>query len=307
MSDPKLGGSFAGAMDLSGLVNRAQQANQPASESAGSSTGWVRDITEAQMGEIVELSNTVPVILEVYGQGVTPQLGELIEKYQGKLLLATLDAGKAPQLVQALQIQGIPTAFAIIQGRPAPLFQGQAPESEVAPVLDQVLQFAAQAGVTGTLPAQDAADSDQSAATPDEEPLSPEHQRAFDALSANDLEGAEAAYRDALAKAPADADAKAGLAQVGLLRRLGSQSAEAIRQAAADQPGDVAAQMLVADLDISGGHLDDAFARLLTLFPTLDGDGKEKVRARMLEYFDIAGPTHPSVIAARGKLSSLLY
>ena len=98
-----------------------------------------------------------------------------------------------------------------------------------------------------------------------------------------------------------------GLAQVGLMRRLGSQSADSIRQAAASQPGDLDAQLLVADLDISGGHLDDAFARLLTLFPTLDADAKERVRTRMLEYFDIAGPTHPSVISARGKLTSLLY
>ena len=208
MSDPQLGGHFAGAMDLSGLVNRAQQSQAPAASSPASSSGWVRDITEDQMGQIVELSNTVPVILEVYGQGVTPQLGSLVEKYQGKLLLATLDAGKAPQLVQALQIQGIPTAFAIIQGRPAPLFQGQALESEVAPVLDQVLQVAAQAGVTGTLPAPES--EPESSAAAEEPPLSPEHQRAFDALSNNDLDGAEQAYREALAKAPADADAQAG-------------------------------------------------------------------------------------------------
>ena len=304
MSDPQLGGNFAGAMDLSGLVNRAQQSAAPAAAPA-SSSGWVREITEDQMGQIVELSNTVPVILEVYGQGVTPQLGPLVEKYQGKLLLATLDAGQAPQLVQALQIQGIPTAFAIIQGRPAPLFQGQAPEAEVAPVLDQVLQVAAQAGVTGTLPAPEA--DEESTPAEEDKPLSPEHQRAFDALSNNDLDAAEQAYRDALAKAPADADAQAGLAQVRLMRRLGSQSADAIRKAAADNPGDLDAQMLVADLDISGGHLDDAFVRLLTLFPTLDADGKELVRTRMLEYFDIAGPTHPSVISARGKLTSLLY
>ena len=304
MSDPQLGGNFAGAMDLSGLVDRAKQSAAPAAAPA-SSSGWVREITEDQMGQIVELSNTVPVILEVYGQGVTPQLGPLVEKYEGKLLLATLDAGKAPQLVQALQIQGIPTAFAIIQGRPAPLFQGQAPESEVAPVLDQVLQMAAQAGVTGTLPAPEA--DEESTPAEEDKPLSPEHQRAFDALSNNDLDAAEQAYRDALAKAPADADAQAGLAQVGLMRRLSSQSADAIRQSAANNPGDLDAQLLVADLDMSGGHLDDAFVRLLTLFPTLDPDGKERVRTRILEYFDIAGPTHPSVISARGKLTSLLY
>ena len=304
MSNPDVTRSFAGAVDLSGLVNRAKQANQPPSEK--SSGGWVREITEQEMGQVVELSNQVPVILEVYGQGVTPQMGSLIEKYQGKLLLATLNADSAPQLVQALQIQGVPTVFAIIQGRPAPLFQGQAPEHEITPVLDEVLRVAAQAGVTGTLEAPQEPDSD-AAVEPEDKPLSPEHQRAFDALSNNDLDGAEAAYREALAKAPADADAKAGLGQVGLLRRIGSQSADAIRAAAANAPGDLDAQMLVADLDVSGGHLEDAFSRLLGLFLDLDAEGRESVRTRMLEYFDIAGPTHPAVIAARSKLTSLLY
>ncbi len=310
MSNPPLPGNFAGAMDLSALVNRAKAAQAPTSPAAptppAGASSYVRDINESEMGQIVELSNTVPVILEIYGQGVTPQLGGLIEKYQGKLLLATLNADHAPQLVQALQIQGIPTVFAVIQGRPAPLFQGQAQEAEITPVLDEVLKVAAQAGVTGVLPASEDSDHNTPEA-PTEPPLSPEHQRAFDALSANDWDGAEAAYRDALAKAPADTDAQAGLAQVGLLKRLGNQSADTIRAEAAKDPGNLDAQLLVADLDVSGGHLDDAFTRLLGIFATLDTDGRETLRTRMLDYFAIAGPTHPSVIAARQRLTSLLY
>jgi putative thioredoxin len=307
MSTPPLPRNFAGAMDLSALVNRAKQAQAPATPPAPAGTSaYVRDINESEMGQIVELSNTVPVILEIYGQGVTPQMGGLIEKYQGKLLLATLNADHAPQLVQALQIQGVPTVLAIIQGRPAPLFQGQAPEAEITPVLDEVLKVAGQAGVTGVVPGSEHTEHD-APETAEEPPLSPEHQRAFDALSAHDWDGAEAAYRDALGKAPADAEAKAGLAQVGLLKRLASHSADTIREGAAKDPGNLEAQLLVADLDVSGGHLDDGFTRLLGLFSAADADAKEMLRTRLLEYFDMAGPTHPSVIAARARLTSLLY
>ena len=63
----------------------------------------------------------------------------------------------------------------------------------------------------------------------------------------------------------------------------------------------------VADLDLSGGHVDDAFDRLLTLFPTLDAEGKEAVRARILEYFEIVGVEDPRVGKARARLASLLY
>ena len=303
MSIPDPGPGFAGAVDLSSLVNKAQASSQPAPAQAGA---WVRDIQESEMGQIVELSNTVPVILEIYGQGVTPQLGGLIEKYGGKLLLATLDIDKAPQLVQALQIQGVPTVLAIIQGRPAPLFQGQAPEHEIAPVFDEVLKVAAQQGVTGVLPAPEEPEGEPDG-TPEEPPLSPELQRAEDALMANDLDGAEAAYQDILKTKPADADAKAGLARVGLLQRIANANPDQVRQQAAQSPDNIDAALMVADLDVSGGHLEDAFSRLLGLYISASPEDKERLRERLLEFFEMAGPAHPAVVPARAKLTSLMF
>ena len=69
----------------------------------------------------------------------------------------------------------------------------------------------------------------------------------------------------------------------------------------------MAAQLAVADLDVSGGHLADAFDRLLELFPTLDQAGKDAVRTRLLDYFEIAGNDDPRVGAARRRLTGLLY
>jgi putative thioredoxin len=69
----------------------------------------------------------------------------------------------------------------------------------------------------------------------------------------------------------------------------------------------VDAQLAVADLDLSGGHLDDAFDRLLELFPTLDQAGKDAVRTRLLDFFEIAGAEDARVIAARRTLTNLLY
>ena len=58
---------------------------------------------------------------------------------------------------------------------------------------------------------------------------------------------------------------------------------------------------------MSGGHLDDAFGRLLELFPSLDQSAKDAVRTRLLDYFEIAGAEDPRVIAARRTLTNLLY
>jgi putative thioredoxin len=101
--------------------------------------------------------------------------------------------------------------------------------------------------------------------------------------------------------------AVAGLAQVSLLARLQGKTIDEIRSAAASAPNELDAQMLVADLDLSGGHVDDAFDRLLALFPTLDAAGKDAVRTRLLEYFEIVGVDDPRVNRARARLAALLY
>ena len=99
----------------------------------------------------------------------------------------------------------------------------------------------------------------------------------------------------------------AGLAQANLLGRLQGKTLDEIRNAAASAPDDLAAQLDVADLDLSGGHVDDAFDRLLTLFPKLDADGKRAVRERLVELFEVVGTDDPRVVAARRRLTNLLY
>ena len=86
-----------------------------------------------------------------------------------------------------------------------------------------------------------------------------------------------------------------------------NETLDAIRNAAAAAPDDLGAQLDVADLDLSGGHIDDAFDRLLTLFPKLDADGKRAVRERLVELFEVVGTDDPRVIAARRRLTNLLY
>ena len=65
--------------------------------------------------------------------------------------------------------------------------------------------------------------------------------------------------------------------------------------------------MLVADLDLSGGHVEDAFLRLLDLMAVRFGDEKQDVRLRLLDLFEIVGVDDPRVHAARKRLTTLLY
>jgi putative thioredoxin len=308
MSNP--GPSLRGAVDLSGLVRRANTPPAtPGSSPEPSGSGLVVEVTEATFPQIVELSSRVPVIVELYASGIAPALGTIVESYGGRLVLATVDAQANPGIAEAFQVREVPAAAGILGGRPVPLFVGTPADEQVRQVFDQLLQVAQQNGITGALdpnapPAEGEADT---AAEPAEEPLPPLHQEAFDAISTGDYAGAVAAYRKAIAQNPRDTLAVAGLAQASLLQRLDGAVADDLRAAAAAAPGSVAAQLAVADLDVSGGHLDDAFARLLDLFPSLDGEGREAVRTRLLEYFEIAGADDPRVAAARRRLTLLLY
>lgn len=294
---PVNGANLRGAVDLSSLV-------RPAAPAGGAVSGGavVRDATDATFSVVLELSMTVPVVVEFYGQGIPSALGSLVEQYGGRLALVTVDAPINPQLAQAFQVEQVPTVAAVIAGRPVQLFAGMPAEPELRQVFDQLLQLAAQQGVTGSLPAEGA-----DGAEPVEEPLPPLHQDAYDAITRGDFAAAITAYETAIAQNPRDALAVAGLAQVSLLARLESTTAESLRTAAAANPTDVEAQLAVADLDVSGGHLEDAFGRLLDLFPSLDAADRTAVRTRLLQYFEIAGAEDPRVIAARRRLTMLLY
>ena len=301
MSNP-LPGNLRGAVDLSSLVNPPKKPAAP----AGGASSVVVAATDATFTSILELSNSVPVIVEFHGNGIEPSLANIIASFAGKLVLATVDGTTNPQLAQAFQVTEVPTVAAVIAGRPVQLFVGLPADEELKAVLDQVLTLAAQQGVTGSVPAPVEGEAD-AAAEPVEEPLPPHHQEAYDAIAAGDYDTAIAEYKLAITQNPRDALAVAGLAQVSLLSRLDGTTADAIRSAAAEAPGDVDAQLAVADLDISGGHAEDAFLRLLELFPTLDADGKNAVRTRLLEHFEVVGADDPRVVVARRQLTALLY
>ena len=297
---PPSAANLRGAVDLSSLVNKPT----PSAAAAGGNK-LVVEATDATFPSILELSNSVPVIVEFYGQGVEPSMVDAVTAFGGRLVLATIDGTRNPQLVQAFQVSEVPAVAAVIAGRPLQLFVGLPAAEEVRQVLEQVLAVAAQQNVTGTVPAPDA-DPDADA-EPVEEPLPPHHQEAYDAIAAGDFAGAIKEYELAIAQDPRDHLAVAGLAQVRLLERLDGVTADAVRSAAASAPGDVDAQLPVADLDLSGGHVDDAFGRLLDLFPTLDADGKTAVRTRLLDFFEIIGADDERVGAARRRLTGLLY
>ncbi|MEV7691961.1 tetratricopeptide repeat protein [Microbacterium sp. NPDC089189] len=311
MSDQALGAVMRGAVDLSSLRNRpaAPTGDAPASAPTGDGPSLVMDVTDASFPQVLELSRTVPVVVDLWAEWCGPckQLSPILEKVVlelgGRVVLAKVDVDANPQLAQGFRAQSIPMVVALVAGQPVPLFTGAVPEQQVREVFAQLLQLAAQNGVTGSI--EVGAPTEESA--PEEPELPPLHAEAFAAIEAGDYARAIAAYEQALVEDPRDADAKAGLGQVTLLQRVQDLDLQEARAAAAAAPLDVDAQFAVADLDLTGGHVDDAFARLLELFAALEPDQRGVVQERLLELFGLIGDADPRVLRARGRLASLLF
>ena len=299
-----------GAVDLSTL-------NRPATPAPGSPGGlpapgaYVLDVDQEGFPDLVQASTQHPVVVVLWAPRseasatVAADLASLADEDAGRWLLARIDAEANPQIAQAFQAQSVPTVVAVLAGQPLPLFQGAYPRDQVRAVLDQLLAAAEANGITGrAAPGSGQTPQDQ----PEPEPeLPPLHQAAYDAIERDDLAAATAAYEQALKENPRDALARAGLAQVGLLDRTRDLDLQAARAAAAADPADVDAQLAVADLDILGGKVEDAFARLVDVLRTTAGPDRERVRVRLVDLFEVIGGEDPRVIAARRAMASALY
>lgn len=305
--------ALRGAVDLSGLRNRPSPPAPGTTVPTAPVADVVVDATDESFGQILELSRTVPVVVDLWAEWCGPckQLSPIIEKVTrelgGRVLLAKVDVDANPQLAQSFRAQSIPMVVAVIAGQPVPMFTGAVPEEQVREVFAQLLQVAAQNGVSGTLDVAGLGEAPDADDAPVEQPLPPLHAEAFAAIEIGDYAAAIVAYEKALAENPRDEDAIAGLGQVRLLDRVQNLDLQDARTAAAVGPLDVQAQFDVADLDLAGGHVDDAFGRLLELFAQLPGAERTPVRERLVELFGLIGAADPRVVSARNRLSSLLF
>ncbi|WP_157870518.1 tetratricopeptide repeat protein, partial [Streptomyces ossamyceticus] len=119
--------------------------------------------------------------------------------------------------------------------------------------------------------------------------------------------GAVQAYKNVLSDDPGNIEAKLGLAQAELLHRVQGMDPQEVRKAAAENPADVPAQIAAADLDLVGGHVEDAFGRLVETVRRSAGDDRETARLRLIELFEVVGSDDPRVAAARRALARALF
>jgi putative thioredoxin len=310
MSDPLTTPSIftRGAVDLGALRNTVTQPSGQAAPAAapdaapapsmgppGGGGGGVAviDVTEATFQtEVLERSVSTPVVIDFWAEWCQPckQLSPVLEKLAvegaGAWVLARIDVDANPRLAQMFRVQSIPMVYAIVGGQPVDAFSGVVPEAQLRQWIGALLKAG---GVQVT------------------EPEDPRLVEADEALISGDLDAAERAYKKILAESPADAGAEAGLAHVGLARRVVGVDPTAVLAAAQAKRDDVPAQLLAADVEVLSGQAEQAYARLVDLIRRAAGEDREPVRRHLVLLFSVAGPDDPAVAAARRALASALF
>ncbi|MDT0481434.1 MULTISPECIES: tetratricopeptide repeat protein [Streptomyces] len=295
---------------------RAEAARQGGGPGAVSPADLVIDVDEAGFErDVLQRSTEVPVVIDFWAEWcepckqLSPVLEQLVVEYNGRLLLAKIDVDANQMLMQQFGVQGIPAVFAVVAGQALPLFQGAAGKEQIQQTLDQLVQVAEQRfGLTGLAvdPDADPGAAPQPAAVP-AGPYDALLEAAVHALDAGDFGGAVQAYKNVLSDDPGNSEAKLGLAQAELLQRVQGLDPQQARKEAAEKPGDAQAQIAAADLDLVGGHVEDAFGRLIDTVRRTAGDERDTVRIRLLELFEVVGADDPRVSAARRALSRALF
>lgn len=267
------------------------------------------EVTEASFESVAQQSMRYPVIMlltsgrDTGSAGVLRDLAELVNQADGRLLLGVVDVDTNPRIAQALGVQAVPTAIALIAGQLAPLFQGTRDRADIKSVLDQIIQVAVANGLTGRATPQAAA---QPAGEDGEPALDPRFAAADEKLQAGDFAGAVGEFEKLLKANPRDTEAKAGLAQASLLVRSTDLDEQTIERADA-APDDIEAQLAAADLELLSGAAEKAFERLVDLVRRTAGPEREQVRARLVELFDTMDPAEDAVKKARRALSMALF
>jgi len=299
MSLPPLPKNFASAVDLSSLGKPAQEAI---------ATPGIAINQENLISEILPASNQKVVILICWSPRSTQAISllevmgkyhqaDLLENGEPAWILGTVNVDSEAQVAQALQIQSVPIAIAIIQEQMVPLFEAVPTPEQIRLVIDKVIGLAAERGVGQALAKSEVLET----------PMEPEEIAAMEALEKSDLQGAKAQYEKWLARKPGDALAKLGLAQTELIIRVKDLYPNEVMTLAGSNPDEINIQLKAADVEIARGLNQDAFARLIRLIKSCAGEEKKVAREHLLMLFSLVDPADPDLISARKELASALY
>ena len=299
-----LNARLRGAMDLSAL-NKKDEAPAAATPSISLELpSLIADVTEANLRTYLELSTRVPLVIDFYSAqddsvALSEKLSKLVEEAKGAFLLGRIDIEAHKRVAEAFSVQQAATVIAVLKGQPFPLFNGNVELEQITSLINKLLEVAAGNGVT------DRISINESAAPISTAPKLPKHHlEAAEALNAGENQKALELYQQILRESPADTLAAAGLAQTELLIRVEGLDFEKVLD---NSPQNFEELMVFADALIAIGDFAVGFDALLTNYQDVSKEEQQQMKDRLLKYFEIVGKNEPTVVAARARLTSMLF
>ena len=285
----------------------------------------VIDINQDQfVEEVVEKSKTTPVIVDFWApwcgpcKQLTPALESIVNKKNGKIILAKINVDENQAIAAQLKIQSIPTVYGFVEGRPIDAFQGAQPESKIEAMIDKLID-----------------------ATPGNEiPRLLKEAESF--FQGKEYEKAKNLYENLIALDPGNVKIISGLlrtllqlkkfedinemldsldekiledSEIKKIKKLvdnlhgdeNSSSINEIEKKLKSNPNDKNIRLELSIEHLKSNQIDRGFQELLILYEQDPKWNDEAAKKKLLEYFDMLGFNDPNVVKARKKLSSIMF
>jgi len=278
------------------------------------------------MAEVIDGSAKMPIVVQFWAPWCGPckQLGPLLEKVvaaaNGKVKMVRINIDENQQIAQQMRVQSVPTVYGFFNGQPVDGFAGAQPESTLKQFIDKLVA----AGGSG----------------PD---IAAMVEAANSLLETQDYDNAMAQYHEIMAADPESPDGLAGMIRcmVGIKdidgareivdqlddefrdkpamviaidslelaeKAAGAAGGLAQARAAVDaDPNDLAARQELALALFATGEQAESMEQLLESIRIDRAWNDAAARMQLLEFFKTLGPANRDVMAARRKLSTLLF
>ena len=286
---------------------------------------FVIDINQDQfLEEVVEKSKTTPVIVDFWApwcgpcKQLTPTLENVVNRKNGKIILAKINVDENQGIASQLNIQSIPTVYGFVDGKPLDAFQGAQPESKVEAMVDKMIEATPGNEIPKLIEEADQLFSDQKfeeslklfESLVGMDPGNPriiagmlrcliqikrfdDANEMFDSFDEKILENDEIIKIKKLLDATNKEDNK-------ILD-------EKLIQEVNNDPKNMDLRFKLANNYLSLSETEKGFNELLKIFEQSPSWNEEAAKKKLLEFFDLLGFNDPNVVEARKKLSSMMF
>jgi len=282
------------------------------------------DISQDQFVEqVIEKSKTTPVIVDFWApwcgpcKQLTPVLEKLVNKKNGKVILAKINIDENQGIAAQLNIQSIPTVYGFVDGKPVDAFQGAQPESKIEIMINKLIDAAPGNEVPKLLEEADNLFKDQKFQ---------EAQQIYETLVGMDPGNPKVIsgllrclvqlkkYDDAKEMMESLDDETLKNEEIAKINKLlsnigndGEGELEELKSLVSNEPNNKEKRYELAEKYLSSNEVELGFRELLIIYEQDSKWNDEAAKKKLLEYFDMLGFTDPNVISARKQLSTLMF